>query len=354
MKHTLFPAVLLLVVLTVSSRSAQAGSDASTVVVSSDSVEALARSGIHLSINDRFRSADSVFVDLTETAALSPLGPLFAAGNLQAEMLDRESDEHRERFLANVELAEIRAESRIAERGYTLAEDEFVLGVAEGYRAVYESRWGGWFAALKSGLRAKKHFDSALRLDTTLCDAYLGLGSYHYWKSAKTDWVNWLPIVSDARNEGIAMLIRAADCGTYTRAAAHAALASAYINDERYPEALAHSDTLSQLAPYGKAHLWLKGKARYALYEWDSTVLVFDELEDRIREDGPGNYFNLIECAYYRAQCHWGSGQYQQARDECGRALTYPAPEEVKNRQRKRLDELRAMQRKLLKLLSKG
>lgn len=339
---------------TASSRLALAESEESTFAISSDSIRALSLHGLRLSVNDHFRSADSVFADLTKSATLSPLGPLFAAGNLQAEMLDRESDDHRERFLANIELADNRVEARIAERGYTLAEDEFVLGVAEGYRAVYESRWGGWFAALKSGLRAKKHFDSALRLDSTLCDAYLGLGSYHYWKSAKTDWVNWLPIVSDARNEGIAMLIRAAGCGTYTRAAARAALASAYINDERYSEALAHSDTLAQLAPSGKAHLWLKGKARYVLYEWDSTVLVFEELESRIREDGPGNYFNLIECAYYRAQCHWGAGRYQQARDECGRALTYPAPDDVKNRQRKHLNELRTMQRKLLKLLSKA
>jgi tetratricopeptide (TPR) repeat protein len=295
-----------------------------------------------------------VFAKLTEHAPLSPLGPLFIAGNLQAEMLDRESDERRERFLANVELAESRVEAGIAGRGDRLGEDEFVLGVAAGYRAVYESRWGGWFAALKSGLRAKKHFESALRLDSTFCDAYLGLGSYHYWKSAKTDWVNWLPIVSDARSKGIVMLIRAAYCGIYTRATAHAALASAYINDGRYSEALAHADTLGQLAPDGKAHLWLQGKARYALYEWDSAIAIFAEIESRIREDGHGNYFNLIECAYYRAQCHWGAGRYQQARDECGRALTYPAPDDIKERQRKRLSELRALQRKLVRLLSKN
>jgi len=352
--RTLILATALFLALTFPVHGTCAVSDASTSNATPEAIRKRALEGLALSLNDRFRTADSIFVELGELAPMSPLGPLFAAGNIQAEMIDMESDALRDRLLKHIDLARSRVEASISLRGTIIAEEEFVLGVISGYRAVYESRWGGWFAALKSGLRAKKHFESALRLDSTLCDAYLGLGSYHYWKSAKTDWVNWLPVVSDERNKGIDMLSRAADCGIFTQVASHAALASAYINDGRFSEALAHADTLGQLAPHGKSHLWLKGKAHYALYEWDSTVAVFEELESQIREDGQGNYFNLIECAYYRAQSHWGAGRYQQARDDCGRALTYPAPDDIKERQRNRLNELRALQRKLVRLLSKS
>ncbi len=206
---------------------------------------------------------------------------------------------------------------------------------------------------MKDGLRAKKHIENALKLDSTLCDAYLGLDSYHFWKSAKTDWVNWLPVASDSRKRGISMLERATQCGIYTRITAHAALASAFIHDGRYHEALARADTLARLAPSGKSPLWLRAQVHYSLCEWDSATHAFEVLETRIRADGTGNYFNLIECAYNRAQCHWGAGRYEQALNECGRALTYLAPHDIKERQRKRLNELRTLQRKLVKLQSK-
>jgi tetratricopeptide (TPR) repeat protein len=349
----LVQATTLIFALTIPLHGVQVESAAPSVITL-DAIRERALEGLALSLNDRFRSADSMLVELSESAPLSPLGPLFAAGNLQAEMIDTESDALRQRFLDRVNLAQTRVEAAISLRGASVAEEEFVLGVIAGYRAVYESRWGGWFAALKGGLRAKKHFERAIKLDSTMCDAYLGLGSYNFWKSAKTDWVNWLPVVSDSRNKGISMLERATQCGVYTRATAHAALASAFFHDGRYHEALAQADTLARLAPGGKAHLWLRARAHYSLYEWDSATHAFDLLEARIRADGKGNYFNLIECAYYRAQCHWGAGRYEQALNECGRALTYPAPDDIKVRQRKHLNELRTLQRKLLRLLAKG
>lgn len=351
--RTVAAALLLIAAITHCSSGAHAESADSISPVATESVRSRALLGLELSLNDRFRSADSVFHELTETAPLSPLGPLFAAGNVQAEMIDRESDEQKAQFFTHVALVEARVKDIVASRGAIAAEEEFVLGVAEGYRAVYESRWGGWFAALKGGLRAKKHFESALKLDSSFCDSYLGLGSYHYWKSAKTDWVNWLPVIGDSRGKGITMLAQATQCGTYTRETARAALASAFINDERYSEAIAHADTLARRIPRGKTPLWLKGKALFSLYEWEAAIAVFDTLEARIRAQGTGNYFNLIECAYYRAQCHWGAGQYEPALNECGKALTYPAADEIRDKQRPKLNELRSLQRKLVKLLAK-
>lgn len=317
-----------------------------------ESIEERASAGIRLTLNDRFRSADSLFLRISTEEVTSPIGPLFAAGNAQAEMLDSECLLRREDFERYVNEAELRVRRSDTAR-LSRAESEFVLGVAAGYRAVHESKWGGWFAALKQGLRAKKHFQRALELDSALCDARLGLGTYYYWKSAKTDWINWLPIVSDERTRGLEYLKRTIDCGVYARETARAGLANALINESEYTAAIAHADTLAALFPDAKGPLWIKAKAHYALYEWDSAVQQFDLLESRIRAGGAGNYYNLIECAYYRAQCHWGAGRYRDALSECGKALTYPADAETRNRQKDRLNELRRLQRKLVKMLEK-
>ncbi|HWO56660.1 MAG TPA: hypothetical protein VNN55_03740 [bacterium] len=331
------------------STDASAGTAVSFYAV--DSIRAATLAGIDLSANDRFASADSIFAWLMDAYPESPMGPLFRAGNIQARMIDAESNDERESFLTLVAEAERRSDALIKSGGAD-AETEFALGVAAGYRAVHESRWGGWFSALKQGLRAKKHFQQALRIDSTLCDALLGLGTYLYWKSVKTDWINWLPLVPDSRRRGMDHLARASHCGIFARAAARAALAGALIKDERYNEAIAHADTLRQEHSQGKTAWWIKGRALLAMYEWDRAQSAFDSLEARIRAQGPGNYFNLIECAYYRAQCHWGAGRYREAQSECGRALTYPADEEVRKRQEGKLDELRRMQRRLAKMLA--
>jgi len=316
-----------------------------------DSLTARTLEGIRASIDDRFRTADSIFLALSSSYPLSPLGPLFVAGNVQAEMLDAESEELRDRFLGYVAEAERRAKS-LTGSDAARSDAEFALGVAAGYRVVHEYKWGGWLAALKHGLVAKKHFQRSLELDSGQCDANLGLGSYHYWKSAKTNWINWLPLIPDARRRGIDMLIRAMCCGTFARQTARVALTGALINEERYGDAIAHADTLATLFPNARGPLWLKAKSFFALYEWDSAVVLFDALETRIRESGTFNYYNLIECAYHRAQCHWGASRYREALSECGKALTYPAGDETRKRQKKRLNELRQMQRKLVKMLS--
>lgn len=342
---------VLVIAIAVCAASPLLASDTLVVGAKADgSFKERALAGIHLSLSEQFRSADSVFARISAEFVSSPIGPLFAAGNAQAEMLDTESLHRREDFERYVNEAESRVR-RVDNASSSRAESEFVLGVAAGYRAVYESKWGGWFAALKQGLRARKHFQKALELDSTLCDARLGLGTYYYWKSAKTDWINWLPIVSDERQHGLEFLRRVIDCGSYARETARAALAAALINEGEYAATIAHADTLAGLFPDAKGPIWLKAKAHYALYEWDLAVQQFNLLESRIHASGTGNFYNLIECAYYRAQCHWGAGRYREALAECGKALTYPANEETKHRQKDRLNELRKLQRKLVKML---
>lgn len=323
-----------------------------TLSVPENSIAEQALAGIQYSLNDRFRTADSIFAGIASEFVRSPIGPLFAAGNVQAEMLDTESLARLRDFEQYVAEAESRARRSDTLR-VSRAENEFVLGVAAGYRAVYESKWGGKFAALKQGLRAKRHFQEALELDSSLCDANLGLGTYYYWKSAKTDWINWLPIVADERARGLVLLERTIVCGQFARETARAALAGALINEGEFAVAIAHADTLAMMFPNSKAPLWLKAKTHYAMYEWEAAARLFDSLEARIRAIGAGNYFNLIECAYHRAQCHWGAGNYRDALSECGKATTYPADQETKKRQREHLDELRTMQRKLVKMLAK-
>ena len=308
-----------------------------------DSLKMIIQKGIELTFTDRFAKAESLYAAVSDAYRSSPIGPMFAAATVHAQMLDSESPQRRGDFLRWLNMSKERAERwRAAEPRN--GEPEFVLGAALGYQAVYESRWGGWFAALKQGLRSKNRFAAALKKDSSLADAFLGIGNFNYWKSASTDFINWTGIISDDREEGLAQLQKAAAGGTLTRAPARVSLAWALINEGRNEEALAHGDTLATEFPGGKGPLWIMALAGFGLYRWEQSRNLYAELERRLLAEGPGNYFNLIDCAYFGALCNYCMGHWRETLDDCHRGLAYPAPPDILERQKSKLKKLRDLQ----------
>lgn len=311
-----------------------------------DSLRIIILEGVRLTFNDRFAAAESLYAHLALTFPQSPTGPLFAAATIHAQMLDSESPQRHadlERWLDEAKSRALRWHAIEAQN----AEPEFVLGAAAGYEAVFESRWGGWLAALKQGLRSKGHFDAAIRRDPDLTDAYLGIGNYNYWKSVKTDFINWLPLIPDDKTKGLEQLRHVATAGLLAAAAGRVSLGWALINERRYEEALAQGDTLALLFPDGKGPLWIRALASFALSRWEQSRALYNEIERRILAEGPGNYYNLIDCAFFRAQCNFHSGRWSETLSECHKALAYPTLPGTRERQKNKLARLRRLQSEL-------
>jgi tetratricopeptide (TPR) repeat protein len=316
-----------------------------------DSLRAQVLTGVRLTVNDEFAAAESLFIGLAGTHKESPIGPMFVAAAIHAQMLDEESPSRRYEFDRWINETQRRTKNwRNAEPDN--GEPEFILGAAEGYSAVFEARWGGWFAALKTGLRSKNHCDDALRKDSSLVDALIGIGNFNYWKSAKTEFINWLPIVTDDREKGLVQLRRVITDGVFSKAAARASLAWALINEGDYTNALAHADTLRAEYPGGGSPLWIAGYACFGLYRWEDALEHYTELEHRINARGAGNYYNLIECAYYQAHCYQGLGKWREALAACHKALAYPIQPDIEERQKDKLRELRSLQKTLKELVT--
>ena len=321
-------------------------------LLQTDSLRETVLSGINLAANDQFAAAESLFAGLVQVYPSSPIGPLFVAATIHAQMLDEESPARYSEFETWLTMAETRAENwRTAEP--ESGEPEFMLGATLGYDAVCESRWGGWFAALKKGLRAKNRFADALERDSTLVDAYLGIGNFNYWKSVKTDFINWLPIIADDRQKGLDQLRRVASEGILSKAAARVSLCWALMHEGDYTSALAHADTLAAEYPDAKGPLWIKAYASFGLYRWTEALGLYNELEPRILTIGPGNYYNLIDCAFFQAQCHYGLGEWAEALNACHMALAYPVPQDVEKRQKEKLDRLKDLQKDLKAMVAR-
>lgn len=295
--------------------------------------------GIDYTIREQYDAADSIFIDLAQRFPKSPVGPLFRAAVLQTKMLDHEDGRPVEKLKALVEDA-IEKAQHWRERAPENPEPIFYQAAAYGYWAVHESHWGGWFAALKRGLKASNRFKEVIELDPTFFDAYLGLGNYLYWKSVKMSFINWLPFVPDDRIKGIKYIRRAADEGTFGKVTAKTSLVWISLDYGLAVDALEISQQLHEEYPEAKVFMWGIAFSSYFSYRWNDAIAMFDSLEARILAEGPGNYYNLIDCAYYKAEAAFHAGNYVRCREECRRAFAYPLPTATRKRAKDKLAEL--------------
>jgi hypothetical protein len=262
------------------------------------------RQAERLLYNDQFGAVDSIYRNHMEHHPADPSGYLFRAGALFAEMSDREDNLHERRFKELLDSVEVLT-TRILDTcdQPTAAWMYLWRGHARAYRSLYESKFGSFLSALRLGLSTIDEYETGLRADSTLYDLYAGIGSYHYWKSAKAGLLRWLGIFKDEKDRGIAELRLAADSSLMHRELARSALIWIWLDRKEYDSAAALADEFARRYPAGKTFLWPLAQSRFRQADYERAAETFLEIRARV-EVSPGNYHNLIECDYHLAQCY--------------------------------------------------
>ncbi len=120
----------------------------------------------------------------------------------------------------------------------------FIAGASYGYRGLDRAFHGSWWGAFRDGLRCKSNLQDALKLDSTNFDAYLGLGSYYYYRTIKAKDLLWLPFISDNREKGMAQIKKAIDFGRLSPNIARQSFLRIYLIEGRYDELVSLADSL--------------------------------------------------------------------------------------------------------------
>jgi tetratricopeptide (TPR) repeat protein len=250
-------------------------------------------------MNGRWAEARTEYGKMTKMDSTDPGRYLLQAGALQAEMMDCERDLYRQSFLALLDSTKIFAERKLQ---YCGKQDSALcylyLGHMQAYRSLYEARFGSNLSALDHGLKAKGEYHKGLEADSGLYDLYLGLGSYHYWKSIKARILTWTGIFRNDRERGIAEIYWAIDSSFFSRESARSALIWILINEERYDDAIALADSIYRRYPEGKTFLWPLGEAYYKKGQYNEAENIYIKLFDILKSE-PDNYYNLIESGYW-------------------------------------------------------
>ncbi|MGB5107063.1 MAG: hypothetical protein WBP29_07380 [Candidatus Zixiibacteriota bacterium] len=298
------------------------------------------RHGIAFTIVEQFDSARNVFSDMIARDQSDHAAMLYLAGVDHAEMMDREDYARKDQFEASADAAIKMAERELA-AGRDSAWAYLTIGNAHGYEASLEAKAGSWWTAMRRGLKAKGAYLNALKVDSQMYDAYLGLGTYHYWKSAKTEFINWLPFVGDRKNDGISELQLAVDSSLFSNHLALNSLIWIYLERKEPQSASDCAQRLSEKYPQSRLVKWGMAFSSYSAGHFHEAVQYFGDIITSLESDTSQNYFNLIECRFHRGKIFLSVNDSAAAKREFELLVKYPVSGEVRKRQKDKLHEAR-------------
>jgi tetratricopeptide (TPR) repeat protein len=317
-------------------------------------IQTIALQGIQASFREEYALAESWFHTLVRMAPDDPAGYFFLAALYHAQMIDYESDFREKELNDNVKLAKELARKKIRKNNKD-AWAYVILGNSYGVKAVYDAMKGKWWSGLNEGLYAKSALKQATKLDPELYDAYVGLGSYHYWASVKTRAFWWLPFIGDHRQEGIAQTKLACEKSVFSKAAAASGLIWMHISEKQYDQAISLARKMQSEYPQGKSFLWPLAQAQFEKRNWSDALSTYRDLLGRLEKDhrsgNPDQSYNLVECRFYVANCLFSLGRYAQCDSVCQEILSFPLHQEIKKRQEAKLKSAGELSRMCMDLL---
>jgi tetratricopeptide (TPR) repeat protein len=224
-----------------------------------------------------------------------PIGYFFQAAVLQARMMDYENYEGDEKaFFAATGNCRKLAQRQLRERRHE-AWAHFFFGSAIGYEAFVVGKKKKYFEAFRYGWESIQHLEAALQIDPQLYDAYLGIGTYKYYRSKMSRRFSWLPFVKDERETGMRMIHEALAKGRYSRTAAINGLSWILMDENRPAEALALIDSALAIYPASRFFLWGAGEAAFRVKRYDHAAAHYQQILASLQKENQlSPYLELV------------------------------------------------------------
>lgn len=303
---------------------------------------AIITNGQKLMLDGQWQKAFESFTRLHEEDSTDPGGYLFRAAVMQSEMTDREENLYGRAFFRLCDSARESAERYLINCS---AIDSTVcylyLGHQYAYRSIYEARFGSGLSAINYGFKARREYEKGLAVDSAFYDLFLGLGTFHYWKSARAGILRITGIFKDEREKGIDELKLAADSSLFSREAARSAVIWVRLNEKQYDSAVAIAKEMYSKYPNGLSFLWPLAEGYYRGENYRKAQETYYELYEKLKKT-PGNYYNLIETVYWlkKTDKKLGNDKISGLAVEYLQAIFNNIPKDTRRRQRGKLSYL--------------
>jgi len=315
-------------------------------------VDSLIESGIHELINQDYAGAKNTFNSLDRNFPSLPAGKIFIAAADIAKSIDYSENISGSTFGDRLSDAQQKART-LLEKNPDNVWYRYFLALAEGYISYYDALNGSWLSAFSKGLGAVSDFNACLKLKPDFYDAYTAVGTYRYWRSRKTSFLNWLPFVGNDEEEGIKDLKLAIDHKTYHRYIAMNSLLWIYIDQKKYRDAKAIAEKALKDYPDSRQFKWGLARA-YEGIDLGKSILIYSDILNSYKSIKGINRCNEITLMHIIAQIYNRSGEKEKALNECNEILSITdLTEYEKDKLDSRLDRVKQLKNELVEELSK-
>ena len=199
---------------------------------------------------------------------------------------------------------------------------------------------GSFLGGIAAGRAGARGMSSILAEDPGFCDAYLGTGSYRFWKSVAAGPLRWIPFLRDEREKGIAEVKKAMECGKLTGPLTNTVLLEMLL--EYDPNAARElGERMATAYPSCRLFAWQLGEAYKKLGRYDSAVEIFTALADRYARDPRDDGSGQVRCWWKLAVLSRELGKRADCRAYCERILELGRGDTVMKRQKARIDGAR-------------
>lgn len=256
---------------------------------------------ILLAFTDQHEQSIQIFNRLLQTHPKHPAPNFFKAATYQSWMSAFRTNRFEKELEQNIQEAIEKGKRMLRQK-----EDPWVyfyVGAAYGYRALHGFRKHDWIGAYLDAGKGFDNFKITLKKEPRIYDAYLGLGSYYYWRTAKSEALRliafWIP---DKRTLGLEQLEFAFEHSRYATYEAGYNLVVAYYDSGRYQKAIETLDrTISRKKTPGLSDLYYRGRLLIKLERWPEAGLTFQRLLNSLQTRNIPSVGYRVECQYWIA-----------------------------------------------------
>ena len=311
-------------------------------------VDSLLKHGIINIVNQDYKSAGIIFEKLNSDYPELPLGKIYIAANKIAEAFDY-SEQFDEEFISN-NLESAREQALIL-----LDKDDkniwynYFIALVEGYTAYFEALKRNWLSAFSTGFNSVSSFENCLELDEHFYESKIAIGTFAYWKSRETEFLSWMPFVSDDREFAIRQLVIAIDSASYNRYLAMNSLIWIYIDQQDYQSAI----TLAKkaLTEFPGTRLFKRGLARaYEQVDRNEAIKIYSDILESYPPGENNTRVNEIVLKHKIAQQYAKTGRNEEALELCDQILSINNLSEfAQDKLESRLKRIRELRSELMK-----
>lgn len=266
------------------------------------------RQCIDLTINTKFYQAESLLTARIDNGDSSMDVHFYYASVLNSKMTHFENDTDQQKFYGALNQVIDKGEQYLDNMDLDLktkAQILFYVGSAYGYLGFYQGQIGEWFSAVRNGSKAHNFLQQAVETDSTIWDAYLGLGTYKYWLSTK---VYWIPFIPDEREEGIALIKKTIEHNPYSRFMAMHQLVYILLDYGDFNQAEIIAQELIKQYPESQFMYWAYSHVYMKKREFPKAIAAYKKLLRLIENDANANPNHYITCLARLADMYARSG----------------------------------------------